>query len=182
MESACMRAAVPALVLLLVTGCGSEGPKAPSPVKPTAGIAAILPVTEAEISRAAMLAERFCGAYETWRYDEDPQTYLSRLTPFAMPELLGRLAKSMSSQDLMIERRMDREISEASAHVIAVRSLNTNEIMFTVRVEQRIVGSSKRNHRKYAVWVKRLSDHGDWMIAEIEPAFETPSGALWIAD
>src|SRR3954452_820191 len=71
----------------------------------------LLPYTRTEFAAAASVAQRFTASYGTYRFDEDPQTYLSRLRPFVVDQLFTELTKAAATPGELEERRTAKTVA-----------------------------------------------------------------------
>src|SRR5689334_5906709 len=65
----------------------------------------LLPYTKSEFATAASVAQRFTAAYGTYRFDQDPPTYLSTLRPFVVDQLFNELTKAAATPGELEDRR-----------------------------------------------------------------------------
>ncbi|TMQ94031.1 hypothetical protein ETD83_24480 [Actinomadura soli] len=155
---------------------GPPGPASPppgiqNPVNPGQfDIYRLLPFNREEFAAAADLAQRFVAAYGTYRFDEAPETYATRLSGFVTDDLKAQLARDAATPGLLEERRQDQVVAQGSASLDQVRTIENNSIIFLVTGTQRVSeGTTESSDRKrYAVTVAR--DGGSLKIYSFEPA------------
>ncbi|MFC0039567.1 hypothetical protein [Actinomadura rayongensis] len=162
-------------------GCsGAPAVGARSPAASELKLERVLPLDQHELAEAVNVAGAFAGAYETWRYDESSTAYLGRLKRYCTADLLSLLAKSASTQGLLVARVMVHEVAVGHANVRALQSVGRRALMVTVRVDQVVTTSTRRTYvHDYAVWLLR-SDV--WRVSDIEPVDDAEADDLWIAD
>ncbi|WUH97464.1 conjugal transfer protein [Spirillospora sp. NBC_00431] len=153
------------------TGPASPPPGIQNPVNPNDfDIYRLLPFTRQEFATAADLAQRFVAAYGTYRFDEPPETYASRISGFVTEELKSELARAASTPGVLEERRRDKIVAQGSASLDQVRNVEDNSIIFVVTGTQRVTGggSESNDRKRYAVTVAR--DGGSLRVYSVQPA------------
>ncbi|TDD27337.1 hypothetical protein E1287_34745 [Actinomadura sp. KC06] len=153
------------------TGPASPPPGIQNPVNPNDfDIYRLLPFSREEFATAADLAQRFVAAYGTYRFDEPPETYATRLSGFVTDDLRVQLARDAATPGLLEERRRDQVVAQGSASLDQVRNIENNSIIFVVTGTQRVSeGDAESSDRKrYAVTVAR--DGGSLKIYSFQPA------------
>ncbi|HEV7933198.1 MAG TPA: hypothetical protein VGP70_12945 [Actinomadura sp.] len=135
-----------------------------------AGIDGLLPVTGAELRSATELACRFVAAYGTYRFDEDPKTYLRRLTPMASPDLAAELQRAAATPGIVEQRRADHEVATAQATVSAARSVQKTSLVYVITAAQRrdTIGGTRTETTQYAVTLTRTGR--TWQVSGVTPA------------
>jgi hypothetical protein len=183
-------AAVLLLAVALTRPTGDEPPPAAAtPARPTVSVARpqpttqsavpvpqqLLPITLEEISRAADLARQFLAAYGTYRFDETPAQYVSRLAPMMSGELRPLIEQSAHNGELLAQRRRDQAVATAQARLDGTRMLTDQSIIFLLTATQNITarGASSHATAHYALTITD-TDTNDWTVTAIELA--------WIGD
>jgi hypothetical protein len=139
-----------------------------------AGVAALLPVSPAQLRAAAALAARFAAAYGTHRPGEPPGAWLARLAPMATRPLTGALTRAATTPVAELPGAAE------SGQVVAeqVRDLTPASVIFTVQVRQTATTTAAgRSTRTDALAVTVTRDGGGWAVYDIEPAAEGDTGA-----
>ncbi|MEO3822493.1 hypothetical protein [Actinomadura sp. B10D3] len=155
---------------------GPTGPASPPPgiqnaVNPADfDIYRLLPFSRQEFATAAEMAQRFVAAYGTYRYDETPETFLSRLSGLATEDLEERLAQGAATPGILEERRREQLVARGSASLDQVRNIEDNSLIFLVTGTQQVTKSGKTSTDKeqYAVTVAR--DGGSLKVYAFAPA------------
>ncbi|MFA1541274.1 hypothetical protein [Actinomadura monticuli] len=155
---------------------GPAGPESPPPgiqqaVNPgDFDIYRLLPFSRQEFATAADLAQRFVAAYETYRYDEPPETYMGRLSGLATDDLGQQLGRDAATPGLLEERRREQVVAQGSASLDQVRTIENNSVIFLVTGRQQLTKSGKESSEseQYAVTVAR--DGGSLKVYAFQPA------------
>ncbi|TDD23810.1 hypothetical protein E1287_38650 [Actinomadura sp. KC06] len=130
----------------------------------------LLPFTREQLSDAVQLATRFTAAYASYRFDEDPQTYLDRLNPMMSTQLQPVIARAATHPGTLDRRRRDHEVTVAHARPEAIRALGPTSITVLLTTTAKITNrhSDRQDTTRYAVTV---TDHdGTWQVYAIELA------------
>lgn len=180
-------------IFLTVGGGGRDHPGAVSKTTPTASGPAVTPVTpppvtgpppspgaydiysllpfsQKDFDTAADVARRFTAAYGTYRYDEDPRTYVGRLQPMVTGNLAIRLQRDSAVPGLLDQRKQDREVSTSDSRLDAIRDIEKDQIIFLVTGTQHISkgGNKSDTTEQYAVTTTRSG--GGWVVYDFQPA------------
>ncbi|MFA1545122.1 hypothetical protein [Actinomadura chokoriensis] len=155
---------------------GPPGPQSPPPgiqqaVNPgDFDIYRLLPFSRQEFATAADMAQRFVAAYETYRYDEPPETYLGRLSGLTTDDLKQQLGRDAGTPGLLEERRRAQVVAQGAASLDQVRTIENNSVIFLVTGRQRVTkgGKESSDRKQYAVTVAR--DGGSLKVYAFEPA------------
>lgn len=130
----------------------------------------LLPFSQADFATSADLAQRFTSAYGTYRFDEEPQVYIERLSGMVTEQLRTEITRSASAPGLLDERRQQQIVATSTATLDGIRDIEANSIIFLVTSRQQLSKGGERSDEKqqYAVTVAR--DGGSWQVYAFEPA------------
>ncbi|GAA2075441.1 hypothetical protein [Actinomadura alba] len=136
----------------------------------------LLPFSRRDFAGAADLAQRFTAAYGTYRYDEDPRTYVQRLRGMVTDQLRAEFERSSSAPGMLEERKAGQVVAESTASVDSIRDIEANSLIFLVTGRQQLTtaGVKTEESKRYAVTVSR--DGGSWRIYAFEPAGQGQAG------
>ncbi len=137
-------------------------------VPPT--LAALLPISPAQLRAAAALAARFAAAYDTCGPGQQPAAWLARLRPMATRQLAGALARTAATPDLW----QHRQPAAGQAVTGQIRDLTPGSVIFTVRVRQARTTGPGMATGDLAVTVVRYGN--GWAVYDIEPAADGNTG------
>lgn len=148
----------------------SSGAATPSPEESAFDIYPLLPFGEKDFAAAADVAKRFTSAYGTYRYDEGPQAYLSRLDPLMTGDLRTEIARGVGAPGLVQQRQQEQYVSTGDATVEAIRDIEQSSIIFVVAGRQQVTksGTTSENSARYSVTVSK--DGGSWKVYAFQPA------------
>jgi hypothetical protein len=139
----------------------------------------LLPVDPRELAAAADLAHRFVVAYGTYRFDEPPQTYLDRIGPLLGEQLHAEMNAGARNQALLRQRRRDRVVATADAHIRSIRHLDGDSIEFLVTGHQHITttaGESDDTTDFAITLTQNSSAGGGWSVYAVQPATAGQNG------
>ncbi|MGN9840827.1 hypothetical protein ACTMTI_22160 [Nonomuraea sp. H19] len=164
-----------------VTSRAAGAPAASSTPLATASAApfdvySYLPMKKEQLAAAADLAERFTAAYGTFRYDEDPAAYATRVKAYTTVELGNVLTRTITSAGTVAQNRDDQVVSTATARVKEIRQIDKTSIIFVVIGIRQVDAKSgdKAVSEDYAVTVTQSG--ADWRVFDILPANEGQDG------
>ncbi len=183
----CWRAPLPAVAAILAgcVACAVLPPSHPAhahpptaasrirPAGPAADVAALLPVSPAQLQIAAALAARFAAAYDTHRSGEPPSACLARLAPMATSQLTGALTRAATTP-ATAQQRAQPTAGQAVAEQI--RDLTATSVIFTVQVREAIASGASRSVSTAALAVTVTRRGGGWAVYDIEPAAAGDTG------
>jgi hypothetical protein len=144
---------------------------APSP-SGSYDIYSMLPFTKQDFTAAADVARRFTIAYGTYRFDEDPKAYASRLSGMVTSDLGARLEQDASAPSVIQQRQKDQEVSTSDARMDSLRDIAKDQLIFLVTGTQHITkgGKTTDTSQQYAVTTTRSG--GSWVVYAFAPADE----------
>jgi hypothetical protein len=148
-------------------------PVSPPPTSgpaPSYDIYSFLPFSRKDFNTAADVAQRFTAAYGTYRFDEDPRTYVGRMSPMVTADLAAQLTRDASAPGLLDQRRQDQEVSTSDARVDSIRDMGKDRLIFLVTGTQHLTrgGSTSDTSQQYAVTMTRSG--GGWAVFAFQPA------------
>ncbi|MEU1394402.1 MULTISPECIES: hypothetical protein [unclassified Nonomuraea] len=135
-----------------------------------------LPMKKEQLAAAADLAERFTAVYGTFRYDEEPAAYATRVKTFTTAELGNILARTLTSAGTVQQNRDDQIVSQATARLKEIRQIEKTSIVFVVTETRQVTAKSgnRQDVEDLAVTVSQLG--ADWRIFDVLPATEGQDG------
>jgi len=116
------------------------------------------------------VARRFTASYATYRYDEDPVSYATRLKNFTTAEFGESLTRTVTAPALVARNKDDKVVSAGMAKVKTIRDMTYDSVVFVVTATAHLNASSgdKEQVDEYAVTVSR--DGTVWRVYDMEPA------------
>jgi hypothetical protein len=131
--------------------------------QPVPGLAALLPVSPAQLQAAAALAARFTTAYTTHRPGQTPGAWLARLAPMATAQLAAALARAAPWQSAVV--------TAGQVTAEQIRDLTPGSVTVIIGIRQTITTADGRRTVSvgFAVTLTREPGTG-WVVYDIEPA------------
>jgi hypothetical protein len=137
----------------------------------------LLPVSRADLTAAIQRATQAATAYLTYRYDETPAAYLTRLQPLVTPELYATLARTAATPGIHARRNRDHEVATADAAPTRIRTIGTSSLVLLVTAVRDITTVSGRRAQTDELAVTAIKEtDGTWLVADIEPAAAGDNG------
>jgi hypothetical protein len=160
-------ASAPAVTVPPVTGPPASG--AP-PSSGSYDIFSLLPFSQKDFNTAANVAQRFTIDYGTYRFDEDPKTYVGRMQNLVTPDLANQLQQDAAAPAVQQQRQTDQEVSTSGARLDSIRDIAKDQLIFLVTGTQHITkgGKTTDSSQQYAVTTTRSG--GGWVVYAFAPA------------
>jgi hypothetical protein len=133
-------------------------------------IYSLLPFSQKDFSAAADVARRFTAAYGTYRFDEDPKTYVDRLRGMATPDVATQIQQGAAAPGVLAQRKQDQEVSTSDASLDSLRDMAQDQIIFLATGRQHVTKGGKTSDatQQYAVTMTRSG--GGWVVFAFAPA------------
>jgi hypothetical protein len=133
-------------------------------------IFSLLPFSQKDFNAAADVARRFTIAYGTYRFDEDPKTYVAAMQGLVTPDLANQLQQGASAPAVLQQRQRDQEVSTSDATLNSIRDIAKDQLIFLVTGTQHITkgGKTTDTSQQYAVTTTRSG--GGWVVYAFAPA------------
>jgi hypothetical protein len=131
----------------------------------------LLPFSQSDFAAAADVAQRFTALYGTYRFDEDPKSYVARLQGLVTDDLRAKLDKDAVTPGLIDQRKQDQVVAQGSSSIDSIRTFEPNSIIFLVTGRQQVTkagGAPSTDSAQFAVTVSR--DTASWQVYAVEPA------------
>jgi hypothetical protein len=143
---------------------------APTPSPGSYDIYSLLPFSQKDFSAAADVARRFTAAYGTYRFDEDPKTYVDRLRGMATSDVVTQIEQGAVAPGVLAQRKQDQEVSTSDATLDSLRDMAKDQIIFLVTGRQHITkgGKTSDSTQQYAATMTRSG--GGWVVFAFAPA------------
>jgi hypothetical protein len=144
-------------------GTGPFGPAAPD-------IYQWLPFTQSGLASAAATTTSFATRYGTFSYTETAQAYLAPMRSLMTSGLADVLGRAFAAPGLAGTRTAAKQVSTATAEILALRAFGPSSLTFVVAIAARIV-TSKGTSRQSADYAITLTGTGSaWQVSDIELA------------
>jgi hypothetical protein len=158
----------------------TPAPPPPAPSSPAGGSASPaatapdiyqwLPFSRADLGQAAGVTEAFGAAYDTYSYRESAASYAASLHGLATSELGATLARAYSTPGVVSQRARQKQVSTARAVIDSLRSYGESSLTFVVTIDQSMRTSQGRSQQSAQWAITVVSNGGDWLANDIEPA------------
>jgi hypothetical protein len=150
----------------------------PLAAAPTLDIESLMPVSPHDLASATELARRFVSAYGSYRYDQNPDTYLAPLRPMTGDALFQQLTRSATDSAVRAAQTNDQTIATADAEVTGIRDLRQTTVIFTVTGHQHIqhADHTEQDNQDFTVTVGRASTNDSWRVLNLAPATSGQDG------
>ncbi len=160
----------------------AAGPSTPPPgidglVEPQSfDIYRLLPFGREDFATAATTAQQFVVQYGTYRYDEDPQTYLDRLRPLVTDLVYKDLLAGAATPGILEQRKTDQTVATGGASLNSIRAIGNTSITFVVTGLQQVTeaGTTGRDSKQWAVTVQNTG--GSWKVYSFNRAEDGQDG------
>lgn len=129
-----------------------------------------LPFSQQQLSQAASVVQEFSAYYGTYSYNESTASYINRMAPFAVSQLLKVIQSGYTAPGVAGLRNQQKQVAAGSAVINSLRSFGSGSITFVVTVNQKITenhGTSQQSNQ-YAVTV--ANSGAGWQVNDIELA------------
>jgi hypothetical protein len=145
-------------------------PPSPTPSGSAPDIYQWLPFSQADLVKAASVAEAFGAAYDTYSYREGTSSYVASMRSLATSELSATLARAYGTPGVASQRTRQQQVSSARTVINSIRTFGPGSLTFVVTIVQTMhtkQGKSQDNGQ-YAI---TLTGSGQsWLVNDVELA------------
>ena len=129
-----------------------------------------LPFSQAGLTAAADLVQRFAAAYASYTYTQSTASYERQFSGLATRQLATVLARGFATPGVAQLRTQQKQIAIGSGKITAIRGFGSNNITFIVAVTQKVTGTkgTKQTTTSYAVTVTGAGT--TWQVEDLELA------------
>ena len=145
-------------------------PASPAPTGSAPDIYQWLPFSQADLAKAASVAEAFGAAYDTFSYRESTSGYLASLRGLTTSELSATLARAYGTPGVASQRTRQQQVSSARTVITSIRTFGSGSLTFVVTIVQTMhtKQGKSQNNGQYAI---TLTGSGQsWLVNDIELA------------
>jgi hypothetical protein len=129
-----------------------------------------VPFTQSGLASAAAVTTAFAARYGTYSYTESPQAYLAPMRSLMTSGLAEVLGRAFAAPGLAGTRTAAKQVSTATAQILALRAFGPSSLTFVVAIAARIV-TTKGTSRQSADYAITLTGTGSaWQVSDIELA------------
>jgi hypothetical protein len=133
-------------------------------------IYAWLPFSQAGLTAAADLVQKFAAAYASYTYTQSTASYEHQFNGLATTQLATVLARGFATPGVAQIRMQQKQIATGSGRITAIRAFGSNNITFVVAITQKVTGTkgTKRTTTSYAATVTGAAT--TWHVEDLELA------------
>jgi len=133
-------------------------------------IYAWLPFSQAGLSAAADLVQKFAAAYASYTYTQSTASYERQFNGLATTQLVTVLARGFATPGVAQLRTQQKQIATGSGRITAIRGFGSNNITFIVSITQKVTGTkgARQTTTSYAVTVTGAGS--TWQVEDLELA------------
>jgi hypothetical protein len=145
-------------------------PPSPTPSGSAPDIYQWLPFSQADLAKAASVAEAFGAAYDTYSYRESPSSYVASMSGLATSELSATLARAYGTPGVASQRTQQQQVSSARTVINSIRTFGSGSLTFVVTIVQTMhtKQGKSQNNGQYAI---TLTGSGQsWLVNDVELA------------
>jgi hypothetical protein len=145
-------------------------PPSPTPSGSAPDIYQWLPFSQADLAKAASVAEAFGAAYDTYSYREGTSSYVASMHGLATSELSATLARAYGTPGVASQRTQQRQVSSARTVINSIRTFGSGSLTFVVTIAQ-TMHTKQGNSRSNGQFAITLTGSGQsWLVNDIELA------------
>ncbi len=148
----------------------STAPPTPAPTGSVPDIYQWLPFSQADLAKAASVAEAFGAAYDTFSYQEGTSSYVASLRGLATSELSATLARAYGTPGLASQRTRQHQVSSARTVINSIRTFSSGSLTFVVTIVQTMhtKQGKSQNDGHYAITL--IGSGQSWLVNDVELA------------
>jgi hypothetical protein len=148
----------------------STAPATPAPTGSVPDIYQWLPFSQADLAKAASVAEAFGAAYDTFSYQEGTSSYVASLRGLATSELSATLARAYGTPGVASQRTRQQQVSSARTLINSIRTFSSGSLTFVVTIVQTMhtKQGKSQNDGHYAITL--IGSGQSWLVNDVELA------------
>ncbi|MDQ6936760.1 MAG: hypothetical protein M3140_03480 [Actinomycetota bacterium] len=148
----------------------STAPATPVPTGSVPDIYQWLPFSQADLTKAASVAEAFGAAYDTFSYREGTSSYVASLHGLATSELSATLARAYGTPGVASQRTRQQQVSSARTAINSIRTFSSGSLTFVVTIVQTMhtKQGKSQNGGHYAITL--IGSGQSWLVNDVELA------------
>jgi hypothetical protein len=150
------------------TSSPPAGPATPAASAPD--IYQWLPFSQADLAKAASVAEAFGAAYDTYSYRESATSYAASMRGLATSELSATLARAYSTPGVASQRAQQQQVSTGRTVINSLRTFGSSSLTFVATIYQTLHTKQGKGQQSAQWAITVLNNGGTWLVNDIEPA------------
>ncbi|MDX6334434.1 MAG: hypothetical protein QOG05_1774 [Streptosporangiaceae bacterium] len=142
----------------------------PAPAGSVPDIYQWLPFSQADLAKAARVAEAFGAAYDTFSYRNGTSSYVASLRGLATTELSATLARAYGTPGVASQRTRQQQVSSARTVINSIRTFSSGSLTFVVTIVQTMhtKQGKSQNDGHYAITL--IGSGQSWLVNDVELA------------
>lgn len=130
----------------------------------------LLPFTQVGLGQAVRAAEQFAGAYGTYSYRENANSYVATMRRMVTPQLAVTLERGYATPGVAQLRQQQRQVATGRGTVTALRAFGPGSLTFLVTVTQHIAQRQGTSQLTSHYAVTLAGGTGHWQVTDIQLA------------
>ena len=148
----------------------SSAAPAGSPVPSAPNIYAWLPFSQADLAKAASVAEAFGAAYDTYSYREGTSSYVASMSGLATSELSATLARAYGTPGVASQRTQQQQVASARTVINSIRTFGSGSLTFVVTIVQTMHTKQGKSRSNGQFAITLTGSGQSWLVNDIELA------------
>jgi hypothetical protein len=148
----------------------STAPATPAPTGSVPDIYQWLPFSQADLAKAASVAEAFGAAYDTFSYQEGTSSYVASLHGLATSELSATLARAYGTPGLASQRTRQHQVSSARTVINSIRTFSSGSLTFVVTIVQTMHTKQGKGQNDGHYAITLIGSGQSWLVNDVELA------------
>lgn len=145
-------------------------PPSPTPSGSAPDIYQWLPFSQADLAKAASVAEAFGAAYDTYSYREGTSTYVASMSGLATSELSATLARAYGTPGVASQRTQQHQVASARTVINSIRTFGSGSLTFVVTIVQTMHTKQGKSRSNGQFAITLTGSGQSWLVNDIELA------------
>ena len=145
-------------------------PPSPTPSGSAPDIYQWLPFSQADLAKAASVAEAFGAAYDTYSYRESTSSYVASMSGLATSELSATLARAYGTPGVASQRTQQQQVASARTVINSIRTFGSGSLTFVVTIVQTMHTKQGKSRSNGQFAITLTGSGQSWLVNDIELA------------
>jgi hypothetical protein len=145
-------------------------PPSPTPSGSAPDIYQWLPFSQADLAKAASVAEAFGAAYDTYSYREGTSSYVASMSGLATSELSATLARAYGTPGVASQRTQQQQVASARTVINSIRTFGSGSLTFVVTIVQTMHTKQGKSRSNGQFAITLTGSGQSWLVNDIELA------------
>ena len=129
-----------------------------------------LPFSQADLAKAASVAEAFGAAYDTYSYREGTSSYVASMSGLATSELSATLARAYGTPGVASQRTQQQQVASARTVINSIRTFGSGSLTFVVTIVQTMHTKQGKSRSNGQFAITLTGSGQSWLVNDIELA------------